>query len=275
MTTTNGFKIPDQSAVDAVVSVSVDDHVMLITINRPDARNAVNMAVCIGVGAALETAQNDPSVRAVVLTGAGDKAFCAGADLKAISRGEPVLPPGRESWGFAGWTGHPIDKPTICAVNGAALGGGTELVLAADLTVAVESATFGLPEVKRGLIAAAGGAFRLSQQIPPRIAMELLMTGAAITASDAKSIGLVNRVVPDGSAVEGALALAREIAENAPLAVQASKRLAKGIQNGVIESERGAWARSAEESARVKASEDSREGPRAFAEKRPPVWQAR
>jgi crotonobetainyl-CoA hydratase len=272
---TNDFTVPDQAAVDAAVSVAVDDHVMLITITRPEARNAVNMAVCIGVGAALETAQNDVSVRAVVLTGAGDKAFCAGADLKAISRGEPVLPPGRESWGFAGWTGRQIDKPTICAVNGAALGGGTELVLAADLTVAVESATFGLPEVKRGLIAAAGGAFRLSQQVPPRIAMELLMTGASISAQDAKTIGLVNRVVPDGSAVDGALALAREIAQNAPLAVQASKRLAKGIQGGAIESESKAWAHSASESAGVKASDDAREGPLAFAEKRRPVWKAR
>jgi crotonobetainyl-CoA hydratase len=135
------------------VLVERDGPVMLITINRPNARNAVNEAVCRGVGDALAEAEADPSVRVVVLTGAGDKAFCAGADLKAIAAGERILPEGREHWGLAGWVNHPVGVPTIAAVNGPALGGGTELALASDLVVAADTATFGLPEVKRGLIA--------------------------------------------------------------------------------------------------------------------------
>ena len=164
-------------------------NVMVITINRPEARNAVNGAVSIGVGDALEEAQHDPDVRAVVITGAGDKSFCAGADLKAISRRENLYHPDHAEWGFAGYVHHFIDKPTIAAVNGTALGGGTELALASDLVVAAERAQFGLPEVKRGLIAAAGGVFRIVEQLPRKVAMELLLTGEPITASDALGVG--------------------------------------------------------------------------------------
>ena len=141
-------------------------NILVITINRPDARNAVNAAVSIGVGDALQQAQDDPDVWAVVITGAGDKSFCAGADLKAISRRENIFHPDHAEWGFAGYVQHFIDKPTIAAVNGTALGGGTELALASDLVVALASAKFGLPEVKRGLIAAAGGVFRIVEQLP-------------------------------------------------------------------------------------------------------------
>ena len=144
--------------------------VMVITINRPEARNAVNAAVSIGVGDALDEAQHDPKVRVVVITGAGDKSFCAGADLKAIARRENVYHPDHSEWGFAGYVHHFIDKPTIAAVNGAALGGGTEMALASDLVVADERAKFGLPEVKRGLIAAAGGVFRIVDQLPRKVA---------------------------------------------------------------------------------------------------------
>jgi crotonobetainyl-CoA hydratase len=253
-------------------------NVMVITINRPDARNAVNGAVSIGVGDALEAAQQDPGVRAVVITGAGDKSFCAGADLKAISRRENLYHPDHPEWGFAGYVRHFTDKPTIAAVNGTALGGGTELALASDLVVAAERALFGLPEVKRGLIAAAGGVFRVAEQLPRKVAMELLLTGEPITASDAWEWGLINQVVKDGqdgSVVDAALALAARVTVNAPLSVQASKRIAYGVDDGVITADEVGWDRTTHEMRSLIRSEDAREGPFAFAEKREPVWKAR
>ena len=174
-------------------------NVMVITINRPDARNAINCAVSTALGDALQQAQDDADVRAVVLTGAGDKSFCAGADLKAISRRENIFHPAHPEWGFAGYVSHFIDKPTIAAVNGTALGGGTELALASDLVVAEERAKFGLPEVKRGLIAAAGGVFRIIDQLPRKVGLELMFTGEPMTSSDALRWGLINQVVPDGT----------------------------------------------------------------------------
>ncbi|GFG67221.1 enoyl-CoA hydratase [Mycobacterium kubicae] len=250
-------------------------NVMVITINRPQARNAVNGAVSIGVGDALEEAQHDPDVRAVVLTGAGDKSFCAGADLKAISRRENIYHPERPQWGFAGYVHHFIDKPTISAVNGTALGGGTELALASDLVVAHERAQFGLPEVKRGLIAAAGGVFRIVNQLPRKVAMELLLTGEPLTAADAWEWGLVNQVVKEGSVLDAALGLAARITVNAPLSVQASKRIAYGVDGGVIADEEVSWQRTMREMSTLMRSEDAKEGPLAFAEKREPVWKAR
>jgi crotonobetainyl-CoA hydratase len=251
---------------------------LIVTINRPDARNAVNQAVSIGIGDALQQAQDDPEIWAVVITGAGDKSFCAGADLKAISRGENIFHPEHAEWGFAGYVQHFIDKPIIAAVNGTALGGGTELALASDLVVAQQSARFGLPEVKRGLIAAAGGVFRIVDQLPRKVAMELLVTGDPISADDAARWGLINQVVPDGPgnpALDAALALADRITVNAPLAVQASKRVAVGVDNGSITAEVAAWKRSNREIRTVFTSEDAREGPLAFAQKRAPVWKAR
>ena len=250
-------------------------NVLVITINRPEARNAVNGAVSIGVGDALEEAQHDPEVRAVVITGAGDKSFCAGADLKAISRRENLYHPDHSEWGFAGYVHHFIDKPTIAAVNGAAFGGGTELALASDLVVADERALFGLPEVKRGLIAAAGGVFRIVNQLPRKVGMELLLTGDPLTASDALEWGLVNQVVKDGSVLDAALALAARITVNAPLSVQASKRIAYGVDDGVITGDEPSWERTVREMRSLIRSEDAREGPLAFAEKREPVWKAR
>ena len=250
-------------------------NVLIITINRPEARNAVNSAVSIAVGDALAAAQDDPEVRVVVITGAGEKSFCAGADLKAISRRENLYHPDHGEWGFAGYVRHFIDKPTIAAVNGTALGGGTELALASDLVVARESATFGLPEVKRGLIAAAGGVFRIAQQLPPKVAMELLFTGEPMSAADALKWGLINEVVPDGTELEAALALAQRITVNAPLAVQASKRVAYGADDGVITDDEPGWARTTREFPTLLKSEDAKEGPLAFAEKRQPVWKAR
>jgi crotonobetainyl-CoA hydratase len=250
-------------------------NVMVITLNRPEARNAVNGAVSIAVGNALEEAQHDPDVRAVVITGAGEKSFCAGADLKAIARRENLYHPDHPEWGFAGYVHHFIDKPTIAAVNGTAFGGGTELALASDLVVAHERAQFGLPEVKRGLIAAAGGVFRIVHQLPRKVAMELLLTGEPITASDALDWGLINQVVTEGSVLDAALALAARVTVNAPLSVQASKRIAYGVDDGVITGDEPGWDRTVREMRSLIRSEDAREGPLAFAEKREPVWKAR
>ena len=239
---------------------------LIITINRPEARNAVNQAVSIGLGDALQQAQDDPEIWAVVVTGAGDKA----------SRGENIFHPEHSEWGFAGFVQHFIDKPVIAAVNGTALGGGTELALASDLVVAQRSAMFGLPEVKRGLIAAAGGVFRIVEQLPRKIAMRLLVTGEPITADEALRWGLINEVVPDGESVlDAAVTLAEKITVNAPLAVQASKRVACGADAGTITAEQGSWERSNREMRVVFGSADAMEGPLAFAEKRPPVWKAR
>ncbi|MFJ4828625.1 crotonase/enoyl-CoA hydratase family protein [Streptomyces sp. NPDC088747] len=258
-------------------AVLVEDrgHVRVVTLNRPEARNAVDQELSLLLGTALEEAEADPVVRAVVVTGAGDKAFCAGADLKAVARGETIIPPGREAWGFAGYVDHPIGKPVIAAVNGFALGGGTEIALASDLVVAADTAAFGLPEVRRGIIAAAGGAFRLVAQLPPKVAMELLLTGDTLSAAEAKDLGLVNRVVPQDRVLAEAVALAERIAANAPLAVQASKRIAKGISDGSVAAEEDRWSHSHAEARAVMRSADAKEGPRAFAEKRAPVWQAR
>ena len=249
---------------------------LIITINRPEARNAVNSAVSTGVGDALQEAQDDAQIWAVVITGSGDKSFCAGADLKAISKGENIFHPDHAEWGFAGFVQHYIDKPIIAAVNGTALGGGSEIALGCDLVVAQASAQFGLPEVKRGLIAAAGGMFRIVDQLPRKVAMQLLLTGEPISADEALRWGLINQVVPDGSSVlEAAVALAERITCNAPLAVQASKRVAAGVDDGVIAAEQEAWKRSNREMRTVFSSEDAMEGPMAFAQKRAPVWKAR
>jgi crotonobetainyl-CoA hydratase len=266
--------VTDPTAPPAVL-VERSGNVLIITINRPEARNAINAAVSIGVGEALEEAQNDAGVRAVVITGAGDKSFCAGADLKAISRRENIYHPDHAEWGFAGYVRHFVDKPTIAAVNGTALGGGTELALASDLVVAHELAKFGLPEVKRGLVAAAGGVFRIVNQLPRKVAMELLLTGEPLTASDAREWGLVNQVVKEGSVLDAALALAARVTVNAPLSVQASKRVAYGVDNGVIVGDEPGWDRTLREMQTLIRSEDAKEGPLAFAEKREPVWKAR
>jgi crotonobetainyl-CoA hydratase len=260
-----------------VVRTQRHGHVLLITLNRPAARNAVNLAVTLDLGDALEEAERDREIWVVVLTGAGDRAFCAGADLKAVARGESLIPadPERAAWGFAGYVSHPISKPTIAAVNGFALGGGTEMSLASDLVVAADSASFGLPEVRRGIFAGAGGLFRLPAQIPKKVAMEMILTGEPITAQRALELGLVNRVVPQDQVVAAALDLAAKITAGAPLAVQASKRVANGIRDGRVPAEAGFWDLSRSESLALRQTADAAEGPRSFAEKRTPNWEAR
>ena len=257
------------------VLVEQRGHVLVVTLNRPEVRNCVDMDVCNGVADAVERAETDPEIRALVITGAGEQAFCAGADLKAIARGELLLPPGRERLGFAGFVNNFTSKPTIAAVNGNALGGGTELLLACDLVVAVETANVGLPEVKRGLMAGAGGAFRIRRQLPEKVALELLLTGRPMPAPEALRWGLINQVVAPGQALDAALELADEIAANAPLSVQSSKRVAYGVGEAGRTDERDFWKLSDREIIALLKTEDALEGPSAFAQKRAPVWNAR
>lgn len=257
-----------------VVLTETRGHTLLVTINRPAAANSINADVHRGLGEAWEQAQATDEIRVVVLTGAGEATFCAGADLKALGTSGPdgVTPPDTAHWGFAGVVKHHITKPIIAAVNGNALGGGTELALASDLVVAADTSTFGLPEVKRGLIAGAGGVFRLVTAIPRAVALELLLTGNALSAEDALRWGLVNRVVPQAEVLATALALAETIAGGAPLAVQASKTVARGIVDGAVPSEAEGWALTEQALAQLTASVDTMEGIMAFLEKRDPIW---
>ena len=252
----------------------VEDGIGIITLNRPKAMNAVNGALSLAVGEALERFDADPEVRAIILTGTG-RAFCAGADLKEIGAGRSVWAEGHEDWGFAGLIDHPVRTPLIAAVNGFAYGGGAEVVLACDLVVMADTASLGLPEVKRGLFAAAGGVIRLPRQMPQKVAMEYALTGDPIPAAEALRWGLVSSVVPVEEVLEAAKALAGRITANAPLAVAASKAIVKAACDEGSPYDKTVWALSRELQAEVWASEDAKEGPKAFAEKRAPKWTGR
>lgn len=258
---------------DPAVLVERVESSLLVTINRPKVRNAMNSEASEIISEALERTERDNSIRSLIITGAGELAFCAGADLGAVSRGESINVPGHEDWSFAGFVHHPISKPTIAAVNGAAMGGGLEIVLACDLVVASANAKFGLTEVRRGVVAGGGGAFRLPSRIPPVIAMEMLLTGAVISSERALDLHLVNRVVEQDELLETALSFAREIAAGAPLSVEAHKRIALGMdQYGAVSAEETKWQLSRELVLRARASDDAREGAMAFLEKRQPKW---
>lgn len=244
------------------------DGVLVITLNRPEARNAVNLSLAEGVAAGLDELDGDDELRAGVITGAGGF-FCAGMDLKAFVAGERPWVEGR---GFAGIVERPARKPLIAAIEGFAVAGGLELALACDLIVAARGARLGIPEVKRSLVAAGGALMRLPRRIPYHIAMELALTGDPIDAERGLEIGLVNRLADAGGALDAALELAAAIARNGPLAVDASKRVLVAQADW---SQEEFWRQQAEIAGPVMSSEDAREGSVAFAEKRDPVWKGR
>lgn len=248
------------------------EQTLVVTIDRPDQRNAVDATVAQGVEAALDDAEQDDAIRSVVITGAGDRAFCAGADLKAVAANPDPSLLLTERGGFAGIVRRRFPKIVIAAVNGAALAGGFEIVLACDLVVAAEHATFGIPEVKRGLIAGAGGLIRLPQRLPLPLALELAVTGDPIDAARAHQLGLVNRLVPGDQVLATALELAATIATNAPVAVRESKAV---ILDSLELDEDSRWERSDDAGATILSTEDLMEGIIAFAERRAPVWKGR
>jgi enoyl-CoA hydratase len=256
------------SSAEPAVLVERRGRVQLITINRPDQRNAVNAAVAEGIAAALDELDAESELAAGVLTGAG-KGFCAGMDLKAFVAGERPYVGDR---GFAGITQRASVKPLIAAVEGFAVAGGLEVALSCDLIVASRGAKLGIPEVKRSLVAAGGALLRLPRVLPRNVAMELALTGEPIDAERGYELGLVNRLTEPGEAVLTAVGFAEAIAANGPLALTATKR---------ILTESAGWPaseffeRQREIAEPVMASEDAREGARAFAERRPPVWQGR
>lgn len=250
------------------VLVDVRDGIQTITINRPEARNAMTLAAAKAIAAALDELDARDDLRIGILTGAGGN-FCAGMDLKGFLRGER---PSIEGRGFGGLTAKPPRKPLIAAVEGYALAGGFELVLACDMVVASENAQFGVPEVKRGLAATAGGLVRLPRQLPYRIALELALTGDMFPAARAYGYGLINRLAPPGEALAEARRLAQTVAANGPLSVAASKRVVYESQDWSAEE---MWTRQATLTEHVFTSADAREGSAAFAEKRKPVWQGK
>ncbi|MGB9113612.1 MAG: crotonase/enoyl-CoA hydratase family protein [Acidimicrobiales bacterium] len=245
--------------------------VEILVIDREKVANAIDFETSHALANVFDELEHDDEVRAVVLTGAGDRVFCAGMDLGAVRRGEADsinLVPG----GFAGIVRRDFPFPLIAAVNGAAVGGGFEIVLACDLVVAADHATFGLPEVKRGLFAASGGLVRLARRIAPPAAFELAFTGETIDAERAERLGLVNRVVERGRALETAIEIGQRIAQNAPLALRASKQL---LRRSLETSEGELWELNAKLAAEVLSSEDAAEGAAAFNEKRVPKWSGR
>ena len=246
------------------VLTQLQDGVLIITINRPEAKNAVNRAVAEGIAAAMEQLDNDKSVNAGILTGAGGT-FCSGMDLKAFLKGELPTVSGK---GFAGFVEAPPKKPLIAAVEGYALAGGMEIAIACDLLVANSKAQFGIPEVKRSLVAGGGGLLSLPSIIGKRMAMELALTGDFFSAQRAYEVGFVNRIT-DGLAIDAALELAASVAANGPLALIATKRI---INERPDWNSSEMWAKQAEIFGPVFASKDAREGPTAFAEKRKPNW---
>ncbi len=242
----------------------------VIKINRPEARNAVNAAVATGIEEAIDRIEADDSIWVGILTGE-PPVFCAGADLKEINSGNAAGLATKKG-GFAGFVQRERTKPIIAAVDGPALAGGTEIVLASDLVVASATATFGIPEVKRSLVAAAGGLFRLGRKIPLNVAMELTLTGDPIDAARAHHFGLVNRLVEPGQALDEAIKLAEQICANAPVAVRESRKIVLEATNAPDDV---GWRMSAEGMGVAMTSEDFSEGLTAFIEKRPPVWKGR
>jgi enoyl-CoA hydratase len=260
----------EQATVSASEAVITERRgsALLITLNRPEVRNAVNAALAAGVAAALEELDDDDALSVGVLTGAGGF-FSAGMDLGAFVKGESAWFGDR---GFAGITQRSSRKPLIAAIEGFALAGGMEIALACDLIVAAKGAKMGIPEVKRSLVAAGGALLRMPRRMPYHVVMELALTGDPLPADRFHELGLVNRLVEPGSAVEEALELAAELAQNGPLALVATKQI---LQEQFDWSTGEMWDRQGTISGPVFASEDAREGSAAFKEKRDPVWKGR
>lgn len=253
-----------------VILEKLNKHVALVTINRPDAYNAINDQVALQMDAAVKETENDPDVRVVILTGAGEKAFCAGADLKMIAAGKGALL-GTKDNGFGGFVYAKRSKPWIAAVNGFALAGGTELCLACEMVVASDNSRFGLPEVTRGLVAGAGGMFRLPQVIPPKIANELICTGAHLEASLAFQYGLVNKLVASAEVLSTAKELAETIAKNSPNSIRKSLEF---VKMSFERSEAENIQASNQLFEEILSSDDAAEGTQAFVEKRNPEWKS-
>ncbi len=245
-------------------------HVGVLTIRRPQARNAVNAEVATMMEAGLDRLESEPEAWAGIVTGEGP-VFCAGADLKELASGQwrGLM---TERGGFAGLVRRQRTKPLIAAVDGPALAGGCEIVLACDMVVASRAASFGLSEVKRSLVAAGGGLFRLPRALPPAVAMELALTGDRLSAERAHSLGMINDLVEPGLALDAALELAERVCANAPLAVQESRSI---VAASTADRDEELWRMTDEAMARIGRTEDFVEGPRAFIEKRPPVWKGR
>jgi enoyl-CoA hydratase len=243
-------------------------HVEILTINRPEARNAINRATAIALGDALDDCETDDDVWVVILTNADDKAFSAGMDLKAFATGEfPIT-----DKGFGGITKRDFSKPLIAAANGSALAGGFEIIISCDMVIAADHAKFGIPEAARGLVAGGGGLIRLPKLIPLAVAYEMALTAEPISAQRAYELGLVNRVVPGAQVLDEAIALAERIAKNAPLAVRTSKEVMKKSRE-LTEEE--SWTSNDEAFGMIGRSADALEGAIAFAEKREPNWQGK
>lgn len=255
------------AAADAVLTER-RGALLLITLNRPEQRNAVNQAVADGVSAALDALDANAELRAGILVGAGD-GFCAGMDLEAFrTEGRPHV----KGRGFAGIVQRSAAKPLIAAIEGFAVAGGLEIALACDLIVAASNARVGLPEVRRGLVPTGGALLHLPRRVPYQLAMDLVLTGRLVEAEQLAPFGLVARTTPPGQALEIALALANDIARNAPLATAAAKAV---LRDASQLHEEKAWARQAEHTDHVLCSQDAQEGARAFVEKREPAWQGR
>lgn len=260
-------------ALDPLVLVETRGHVSILTLNRPASLNAMNGALAASLGAALDEAEADDHVRTIVLAGAG-RAFCAGHDLRALADGEDPAAAQLDRGGYGGLVRRRLAKPVIAAVQGATLGGGLELALACDIVVAADDARLGLPEVRIGLFAAAGGAARLMQQLPRRVGAWFAYSGETMSAAEAERWGLVNEVVTPGLQIERAVSRAERIAANAPLAVQATKRVVQALDEQSLWDEQP-WQLMSDELATLRLTADAVEGPRAFVERRPPVWLGR
>lgn len=256
---------------DKVALAAPQPHVAVVTINRPEARNAIDAETARALENVIDRTENDADVWAVVLTGSGGKVFSAGADLKEVDRGN-LQQLYTERGGFAGFVQAQRTKPWIAAVDGLAFAGGCEIALACDLIVASEDGAFALPEVKRGLLAAAGGVYRLVRSLPRAIAHEMILTGERVPATRLAELGMINRVAPSGRVVETAIALAQQITANAPLATRESMMIAR---QAFDLADRDLQRLSDEAQARLSKTEDFGEGPRAFIEKREPRWLGR